>query len=378
MSLYTTAAHCDYLIMVLSLVLLLTTTLPGDMVWGGNDFVQYYVAAGLLRDGENPYDRKLAEARQLELGRSTGVATFAPPWGLLPALALTGLPFQTAVAVNVVMNLVLLVLCATAWIDLLFPGRPRLMVALIALPVWMPCLAVVGIGQLSLWPLAGFTGWLWLTTRGRHNLAAAVLALTLIKPHLGLLPGLFVAARWVRQRQWTPVVLFLAAFLGLTAVTLWLRPAIWTEYFQGLSTGIGPGQFRTATLDGWGRETLGQEFRLVSWAVWGIALAWSVRAGWRWPEGELCSRAPVVTAMALATAPYAFSFDFVFLLPGFLLAAGRMLANVPGWRWGMAAWLALEGWMVAGKLVPWEEAAYWFVPWLGLGVTAWLVRRRAS
>lgn len=366
--------------MFLAVVFLLAP--PPDIPWGGNDFVQYYVATDLLLSGQNPYDRTLAEARQKALGRDAGVATYAPPWALLPALPLAGLPFRQAVVANAVLNTLLLIVCAAAWANLLFPARPRLVPwVLVALPLWMPCLAVIGIGQLSLWPLAGFTGWLWLTVRRRHVPAALALVLLLVKPHLGLLPGFFVAGRWLRRRQLTTIILFLAALVGVTALTLWLRPTVWDDYFAGLVAGTPPTQIKSATLDGWARENLGQWFGKLSWTIWVTSLWAAGVAGWfsavRYriglPKDQVIPFAALACAAAVATVPYAFSFDFVFLLPGFLLAVGRMLTNAPQWRWGVLAWLALEGWMVAGKLAPWEEAAYWFVPWLGLATTAWLV-----
>src|SRR5690349_3736082 len=89
---------------------LLMMSAPAALTWGGTDFVQYYVAAELLNAGKNPYDRAAAEARQKELGRETGVATYAPPWALLLALPLSDLPLQQAILVNIVLNVLLLVL----------------------------------------------------------------------------------------------------------------------------------------------------------------------------------------------------------------------------------------------------------------------------
>jgi hypothetical protein len=358
-------------------LLLLMTPPPDALPWGGMDFVQYFVAAELLTAGQNPYDRALAEARQKQLGRESGVATFAPPWALLVAMPLSKLPLQQATLVNIVLNVLLLVLCAMAWARLLFPDRPRYaVVLLVALPVWMPCLAVVGIGQYSLWPLAGFTGWLWFTTKQRHLPAAIILVLTVIKPHLGLLPGLFVAGRWMGRRQFAPVAAFVASLIVLTLLTLWLRPTIWMDYVAGLQAGITPGDIQSATLDGWGRANFGQSFRYVTWTIWAAALLGAFAIGWRTARADdqkLVAWSAIVCTTAVATVPYAFSFDFVFLLPGFLLAVGRMVDGARHWRLGLAAWLGLELWMVAGKLAPWDEAAYWFVPWIGLGVTAWLV-----
>ncbi len=375
---------------MLATTLFLATLLPfPPMPWGGQDFVQYYVAAELARAGHNPYDHKLAQAAQLHYHRPSGVETYAPPWAILPAFPLTFLPFEQALYVNIALNLLLLVASVAAWTRMLFPEQPRFVLPILAsLPLWMPALAVIGIGQNSLWPFAAFTGWLWFTKKQQPIPAALCLVLTVIKPHLGLLPGLFVAARWLRHKQWRAIIAFTLALLALTALTLWLRPTIWADYLQAIRTGTPPTQIRTATLDGWGRIQFGHSFQYVSWTLWGCALFIAVVFGWKCVcfshnatesssslthHSLLANRCVIVSAMAIAFVPYAFSFDFVFLLPGFILAIGRALQGARLYRWTLATFLALELWMVWGKLAPWEEAAYWFIPLLGLATTIWLV-----
>jgi hypothetical protein len=244
----------------------------------------------------------------------------------------------------------------------------------------MPCLEVLGIGQISLWPLAGFTGWLWCATRNRPRAAGLLLALTIIKPHLGLLPGVFAGAYSLRHRHWSTLITFAIALVCSTLVTLWLRPAIWMEYVAGLQRGTAPTAFASATLYGWGRLHLGEWFGYVSWALWCCALLLAAGLGWnagmhkeavKDREGNVHT-GPLIAwsaMMCIATVlfmPYAFSNDLVFLLPGFILAVGSWLQNHPRSRFYLLIWLGLEAWMVAVKLIPWEEDMYWIVSLIGL------------
>jgi hypothetical protein len=129
-----------------------------QLLWGGLDFVQYYAALELLFGGKNPYDQKLATARQMKYGRGQGVQMYAPAWPLLLLLVI-GLPFWLAIYGYLLLNIALMTFCAACWTLLLFPKRFYfILFTLLGFSLWLPFQVVLYCGQNSLWPLAGLTG----------------------------------------------------------------------------------------------------------------------------------------------------------------------------------------------------------------------------
>jgi len=373
-------------------IVLLTMLDPPTVPWGGGDYVQYHVAWELLFSGQNPYDHELAGPKQVYYGGSEPMKMFAPAWSMLPSLPLAGLTFSQAVIVNIVINVLLLIFVALCWMRLLFPGQPSyLPIAVITLPLWLPCISMVAMGQISAWPLVGFTGWLYCKIHRRPVPAGLFLALTIIKPHLGLLPGVFAGIYSLRHFQWKTLLAFTLAVLAATVLMMWLRPTIWIDYWDALHSGVSPTQIRTATFDGWGRYHFGQAIRYVSWGLWGIALLLAALAGWRCPrisaqrEGDtsrssaeetLVTWSALICTASIAFVPYAFSMDFVFMLPCFILALGAWLRRDRYWQFALVGWLTLELCLVTGVLNEWGEYQYWFIPWLGLLMTIVMLHRR--
>ncbi len=336
-------------------------TLP----WGGTDFVQYYAANRIAQTGQNPYDRVATEAMQMQLGRGSGVAMFAPPWSLLPSFLLTSLSIEQAVLANVIVNGVLVVLCIVMWCQLLFPGRyQQIPIQLATAVLWFPTLTVLGMGQLSLWPLVGFTGWFWCTQRGWRVAGSIFLVLTVIKPHLGLVLGCFALGYWLKRRDWLSLFTFVLALLAVTVLTLLIRSSIWSDYLNSLRSGASPTDFRTATLECWGRD-LGNGFSYVAWCLWLAGMIVAFTLGSR----QTVRGAVIACCLAISTVPYAFSFDMVLLLPVVVLAVGMYLERKPYWQLLLLGIAAANVWLIAGKQIPWTETAYWPVPWFVLLIT---------
>jgi len=365
------------------------STLP----WGGRDFVQYYVAWELIRDGKNPYDQHLAGARQTKYGRDTLVETFAPPWALLPSLPLVCLPFHQAVIGYIALNVALFIFISICWNSLFFRERWRyLPLMLVSVFLWLPSLEVLGFGQNSLWPLAGFTGWIWCITRRRWVSAGLFLVLTVIKPHIGLLPAIFAGVYCLRHRHWSTILAFSLGLFFTTGVMIWFRPTIWTDYLTALQSGTSPTLFYTATLDGWLRAHFSQTFGYLSWALWVIASTLTAIIAWRGmnrSEDALCTnddsdeqsslfKWSIVICMATVVfVPYAFPFDYVLMLPGYFLAMGFWLENKPRGRVALTVWVLLFIGLMLAHSARWTHDNYWVVPWTGLGITAWLLRNQS-
>jgi hypothetical protein len=283
----------------------------------------------------------------------------------------------------------LLLLCTLGWTNLLFPEKKWLLpLIVVAIPIWLPTVLVLGMGQNSLWPLAGFTGWLWFTapsnaesrTNTRNQwLAGACLMLLVIKPHLGLLLGLFAAAFMLHQRQWRSILAFAVMLALATVATLLIRPSVWNDYLIALRTGPPPMQFYGATLDGWLRFHGGNEFRYLTWAIWFSGLLAGVVIGFKIPARSrstisqevplLVRSAALLSTATLAVVPHAYSYDYVFMIPGFILALGSWII----WKErpmfvALICWLLLVVFYSTGKSRVLPEQNYFIIPWSALAL----------
>jgi hypothetical protein len=362
---------------------------PAAIPWGGTDFVQYYATARLLHQGQNPYDLELSSQIQIQLGRGQGeprtalsvLPTYGPPWCLLPGYLLGYLSFSDAVAVNLGINVVLLLTCTLAWTHLFFPEKKWLLpMMVVCIPIWLPMWLVLGLGQNSLWPLAGFAGWLWFTTRQRLSPAVcrqcewasgACLTLLVVKPHLGFLLGLFAGAFMLHQRQWRSILGFAVTLTLATMVTFLIRPSVWSEYLLALGTGQSPLQYCGATLDGWLRFNGGDEFRYLTWPIWLLGLLGGTLLGVKishaLPEIVTCSA--LLCTATLAIVPHAYSYDYVLMIPGFILTLGSWIM----WRdWHrfitLMGWLLLVVFYATGKSHALQEQNFFIIPWSALAL----------
>ena len=72
--------------------------------------------------------------------------------------------------------------------------------------------------------------------------------------------------------------------------------------------------------------------------------------------------------------PYAFTYDFVILLPGHLLAVRMALLRTDK-RWPiiLMIWIGMIASLMYGKSNQWQEAAYRLIPWVGLLSICWVL-----
>jgi len=351
--------------------------------WGGSDFIQYYVTSRLLLNDQNPYDRSQSEELQKQLGRENWLPTYSTPWSLIPALPTGVLSFEHAVQANLIINGLLLLLCFLAWVNLLLPKNKELYLMLApAVLLWVPTIYVFGMGQNSLWVLMGFTGWLWFQTRQAPVRAGACLALLVIKPHTGLLLGLFAGCYLLRQRQWRAILAALVTLAITALIPCLFHIKVWSEYLESLRTVASTSQYYSATLDGWIRLHISNDVRWLSFAWWGLGMLIAAVLGWRCggksqketSPKDLVRWSTMLCIATIAMVPHAFTYDFVILLPGYLLAVSMALLRTDKrWPIVLIIWIGMIAWLMYGKSNQWQESAYCFIPWAGLMSTCWVL-----
>lgn len=333
---------------------------PSAIPFGGTDFKQYYTTSRLLLEGKNPYDYELAGVIQRGLGETGDIQVpYGPPTCLLPFIPMGWFDFLTAIQIQFVLNVGMLVICCFLWGKMLFPTQPMMpLFSCIAVVAWIPCLSLFGMGHVTSWTLFGFTLWAFCMQQKRPALAGCLLALSIIKPHLAFGPVIYACVVGLRQKQWSMLTCFTLTVLAMIGATFVIRPSVWTEYLGSLAQS-NPTQWFNATLDGWGRFQFGASFRLVTIIVGCLLLGWIALLGWKRNGND----GPLVLALWLAATPYAFSYDYVLVLPGFILAMGAWLYRThPYWHVAVAGWLLLDVLYVMKK-GEWTEYKFFFIPW---------------
>ena len=351
---------------------------PGAARLHFGDFFVYWTAGRAFVEGANPYDPAAVQAIPVREGLPRPTVLWNPPW-IFPLIApFALLPFAFAAAAWMAMNVTLILLVSRVTGSRV--GLTEIPATVLGL-TFVPAMISLGMGQITLLPLAGAVLYATAMVRGKPARAGAALALCAIKPHLvGLLwlTPLLVEGKRDRRR----VLLGLAAALGalLLAAVAW-HPGLLAEYRAVLRDPpeTPPTEFFSATLGSWVRVALaGGGAPWVQFVPFVAALGWFL---WRYRRGRggeafdrTCAVAVLVSALTL---PYGWHYDQATLLPIYL------------WLWARVAWPGAERtppWrrvMIMAGLVAFEvgaaamigtgtpERAFVIWPWM-LAAMAWL------
>jgi hypothetical protein len=312
--------------------------LADPTVWPPDDFVEYWAAARLTLNGENPFD----EARLLELQRAAGRATdeavmmWNPPWALPAVLPLGLMPAREAQLLWLLVHLAVTGFCADRLWLLCGGARARRWVGWALAFAFLPTAFALSSGQIGPFLLLGAALFLeaarrWDRDRRWEYAAGAATVLLAIKPHLAYLVWAGLAVDAVARGRWR--VLAGGALTGLACAVLPMafNPQVWHQYADAMGN-RPPAQWASPTLGTLLRIAFGEElFRLqfvpvalgLAWIAW---FRWHARANWDW-----CDRLPLVLLVSFVTAPYgAWPFDMVLLLPAvFVMVAGKNLTPQP-------------------------------------------------
>jgi len=321
-------------------------------------------------------------------GGYDGLLFLYPPfvaWITLPLAFLTPVTAYLACALAVA-----LLASLAAWgLSRAGPGPDQRRLVLLASIASAPLNAAVILGHLGAGLLLSAAGAMTAWRHGRPALAGAALGLLAAKPNWGL-P---VLALLLLARQWRAVGGFLTTCAGLVLISLPLGPELWREWlltmvtFREMSVDIIP-PWRQATLlasiqdltggPPWGAGVQVAWFGAAALLFGGVALAW---ARWRTSGVSLARLTGLAFLGILATNPYAYFYDALFILPAFAvlwlrgdlyrsprLLTGARVMSLMLWVWmylqyfvlmangpslvgaGIAVWLILE----LADLRPWR------------------------
>ena len=330
------------------------------------DYLAFYAAGRLVLDGRGDeiYERQaIADVQRDAAGRPVGEIGVLPFWNppfvaaaVAPLTLLSPTGFSIALlAINAGVAVVVGVML-DRWLGI-SSKRQRILLALGYISMFSLVWAV-NQGQLSLFILLGWLGFVLFETRGKQGWAGASLALLLLKPHMVLLPLLLVLG----LRQWRALRTFgaIAAALGLTSMAV-AGPAVVLEYPQFLldnANSDGDGILLRLTY-GWNTlagYALGSfpppllPVLALDIATLGL-LAWVARGRWQPDSTRFLLVLAAVLLASMLTNPHLHPQELVLLALVVALGAKASLAErgVPG-SWSaiaVGAWLVQEFSLVA-------------------------------
>jgi hypothetical protein len=290
------------------------------------DFVEYWAATRLLLSGHNPYGPQ----EMFELQRSVGwtdsipLLMWNPPWTLSFTLPFGLASFEAAQFSWLLLNTFIVLFSATQlW--RLYGGSPTAYrTAWLVVFTFAPAGLVLILGQITPLILLGLVGFLH-CVRGKYwKWAGAFTILISIKPHLLYLFWIALVLWVIEKRQWQ--VMIGATVSGFIAATIPLlfSSSVYSDYIQLNATAKWPTPFD------WHTPTLGQAARVffAPEAIWLqfvpsiIGIMWLLfywhkyKDQWEWSD-----QLPILILASLATTSFAWTFDYIVLLPAIIQAA---------------------------------------------------------
>jgi Glycosyltransferase family 87 len=290
------------------------------------DFVEYWAATRLLLTGHNPYGPQ----ELFELQRSVGwkesipLLMWNPPWTLSFTLPFGLASFDVAQFLWLLLNIFIVVFCSKQlW--LLYGGLPTAYRrAWLVVLTFAPAYLVLILGQIGPLLLLGLVGFLLCARDKYWKWAGAFTILVSIKPHLLYLFWIALVLWTIEKRQWQ--LLIGVALCGFVAATIPLlfSPSVYTDYIQLNRTAKLPTPYdwQTPTVGGAARLLFGAEKIWLQFVPCFIGIFWLLfhwqksKNQWEWTQ-----QLPILIIASVATAPFAWSFDYIVLLPAIIQAA---------------------------------------------------------
>jgi Glycosyltransferase family 87 len=290
------------------------------------DFVEYWAASRLLLTGNNPYGPQ----ELFELQRSVGwndsipLLMWNPPWTLSFTLPFGLASFDVAQVLWLLLNTFIVLFCAKElW--LVYGGLPTAYRrAWLVVLTFAPAYLVLILGQIGPLILLGLVGFLLCARNKYWKWAGAWTILVSIKPHLLYLFWIALVLWIFEKRQWQLIIgVAVSGFIAAT-IPLLFSPSVYTDYMQLNATAKLPTPYdwQTPTIGVAARLFFGGEKIWLQFVPCFIGISWLLfhwhkfKNHWEWTE-----QLPILIVASLATAAFAWSFDYIVLLPAIIQAA---------------------------------------------------------
>lgn len=343
-----------------------------SLLFFGVDFRGYYAAAQVLMAGGNPYDYRQVAAVLLKVtGEMGNNPYYYPPWFAWLFIPLAKLPFQIARAIWMLFNLMVWNVSIFQLSKLVhWPADGWKRYAIFFLSTLTFAWVTLRYEQAGILVLGLFVALIFSLENKKWIQSGIWLALLLVKPNITLVVVAGVSLWLLRRGQWRPILVMMAATLGLLIISTLITPNWFKPFFE---PGFGRGL--TVTLDG--TEIMGDtriNTTMLDWLAY-LGVQSSLRVilyGIFIPVAILIYFLVILRSQSLleviglsiliscAITPYALQYDYPPLVITFLWAlslpkptptATRISALLAGFIFYASMWdpsIASRYWMIIG------------------------------
>jgi hypothetical protein len=221
--------------------------------FGESDFMIYWAATYLIRNGQNPYNLELIKAIQAaQIHWKPEVHTIAwnPPFLFVFLLPFASMPFLIAKFTWLITSILIVVTAAMMLIQIYMKdASPRTKLTFLAFSIAFPAV-ITGLymGQVTFLVFWGLVASLYLIKKEQWFWAGAALILTSIKPHIVLLAGIYIVVYMARQRKYQGWAGLATAGVVGFAILLLLAPDLMNNLMG--ETSVAAGRWATSTIGG--------------------------------------------------------------------------------------------------------------------------------
>ncbi|MFO0802123.1 MAG: glycosyltransferase 87 family protein [Gemmataceae bacterium] len=299
--------------------------LADPTIWPPDDFVEYWAAAKLTLNGENPYDGAKLLPLQQAAGRDTNepIMMWNPPWSLAVVLPLGWFPAREAQLLWLLANLAAIAFCGDRLWLMFGGGRESRWIGWAAALGFLPTLFALQSGQIGPLLLLGAVLFLECERRGWPMLAGASTLLLAVKPHMAYLVWVAIllkpASRSKGDTGYPAILMILGGLIAgvfATMIAVAFDPPVLAQYMDAMAN-RPPSQWVSPTFGTVLRMAFGEDLFKLQFVPVLVGLAWFAwhwkqqAATWNWTE-----QLPLLLLVSFVTAPYgAWPFDMVLLLP---------------------------------------------------------------
>ena len=297
-----------------------------------DDFSHYWAAGRLNTTGGNPYDpQQVQQLRNRIVREETSYATipimWSPPWSMPFVMPFGALDYPASRLLWLIAQVTIILACAKkTWEFLGGTGRTIAMAWGITF-IFGPTISVLEKGQITPLVLAGITGFVYFAEYKKNDLAAGMFAVLIaLKPQLYYLFWPIMLVWTLTFRRWRVLLGGLMMSVAAILIPLVFNPSLLDQYLYAVQH-YPPTDWATPTLGGYLRLVFGIDNFWLQFVPALLGLAWTGyywqkhRKDWRWLEAT-----PILLLISILTAPYAWTYDQVILVPA-ILSAGVILSR---------------------------------------------------
>lgn len=316
------------------------------------DFVAFWSAGRAVARGLSPYDAQVMAVLQSPAGYDESFFSpyYYPLWTALVFVPLGVLPLRIAAALWQTLNQMALLGSMMALLVVMDwrLGAMSFAALVCSWVVFHPTLVAFLNGQLSIMILALVSGVLFLLTRERAGIAGCLLALTLIKPQLGIviLPALL--GTMVFRRQWIGLLAFCVTLGLMAGLAQVVEPEWISGWLASRAEQVVVGRIVPSL---WG---LAYDLALGAWLWVGGAASGLLLLGfvWAWWHCRAVEGLPTMLALAVvvgqAIVPFLWTYDQVLLLLPYTMAlasSGERRQRI-AWQVALGLWAVVLPWIL--------------------------------